>query len=90
MSYLGRPDDGHALAVTPQCVIEDCDSPVKARGWCNLHYDRWRRSGHPQTEPGRGRWFPMVWFAKGERIMESDEQAAAIARFRRYEQQVAA
>lgn len=29
------------------CSIEGCGSPVRARGWCNRHYLRWRRSGDP-------------------------------------------
>ena len=31
------------------CTIEDCDSPVLARGWCNKHYQRWHRHGDPGT-----------------------------------------
>ena len=34
------------------CSIEGCDRPRgRRRGWCELHYDRWRRSG--QLEPRR-------------------------------------
>lgn len=29
------------------CVIEGCDSPVAGRGWCRMHYMRWRRWGDP-------------------------------------------
>ena len=29
------------------CSIEDCERPVRARGWCNLHYRRWERTGDP-------------------------------------------
>jgi hypothetical protein len=29
------------------CTIEDCNRNVVARGWCNLHYDRWRKHGDP-------------------------------------------
>lgn len=29
------------------CSIEDCDRKHYARGWCNTHYARWRRSGGP-------------------------------------------
>jgi hypothetical protein len=29
------------------CGIDGCDSPVKARGWCNLHWIRWQRYGNP-------------------------------------------
>lgn len=29
------------------CSIDGCDSPPRARGWCNKHYYRWRRLGDP-------------------------------------------
>ena len=29
------------------CAIEDCDRPAKSRGWCNMHYLRWRANGDP-------------------------------------------
>jgi hypothetical protein len=27
------------------CAVEGCDRPRQLRGWCQGHYDRWRRSG---------------------------------------------
>jgi len=30
-----------------QCSVANCGKAAKARGWCNLHYDRWRRHGSP-------------------------------------------
>lgn len=29
------------------CSIEGCDQRPHARGWCPLHYNRWRRHGDP-------------------------------------------
>lgn len=29
------------------CSIDDCDKPVKARGWCSRHYHQWHRTGSP-------------------------------------------
>ena len=29
------------------CTIHDCPRPPIARGWCDPHYRRWRRHGHP-------------------------------------------
>lgn len=26
-----------------------CDRPVHGRGWCSVHYDRWRRQGDPNV-----------------------------------------
>lgn len=29
------------------CKIEDCSRFCFGRGWCQLHYDRWRSHGNP-------------------------------------------
>lgn len=29
------------------CKINDCENPVAGRGWCKLHWQRWRRTGDP-------------------------------------------
>lgn len=29
------------------CSIEGCEDEVLARGWCGLHYRRWKRYGDP-------------------------------------------
>lgn len=31
------------------CKIERCDKAAKARGWCPMHYRRWRLHGDPHT-----------------------------------------
>lgn len=31
----------------PICAVEGCEAPKWARGWCNLHYGRWRATGDP-------------------------------------------
>jgi len=36
---------------TDTCSIEGCTSGVLARGWCSMHYARWKRQGEP-GEPG--------------------------------------
>lgn len=33
------------------CAIPDCDRSVVARGWCGLHYERWKRRGSPTPPP---------------------------------------
>lgn len=30
-----------------ECQIKGCDREHKAHGWCKLHYDRWKKNGHP-------------------------------------------
>lgn len=37
------------------CSIDGCDSPVRARGWCDTHYSRYRRHGDPLYVTRRGR-----------------------------------
>jgi hypothetical protein len=37
------------------CTVDGCQRPVYARGWCNPHYQRWRKHGDPTGgEPSRG------------------------------------
>jgi HNH endonuclease len=31
------------------CSIPDCERRAMARGWCQLHYERWRATGDPLT-----------------------------------------
>ena len=38
----------------PECSIDGCDSPARARGWCKNHHQRWLRHGDPL---GGGRRF---------------------------------
>lgn len=46
-TYLGR-DTGMEVPMRPQnitCSVEGCDKPTSIRGWCPMHYQRWRRNG---------------------------------------------
>ena len=29
------------------CKIEDCSDPVSGRGWCSMHWQRWKHNGDP-------------------------------------------
>ena len=53
------------------CSIEGCDDRHEARGWCNAHYHRWRRTGHP-LPPIKGEDTPSG-FLKSIAFTESDE-----------------
>lgn len=33
----------------PSCHVDGCAKPVKSRGWCQMHYFRWRRHGDPNA-----------------------------------------
>lgn len=33
------------------CDVPRCDRPAKCRGWCRVHYDRWRATGDAGTDP---------------------------------------
>jgi len=35
------------MAESRICSVDGCDKRAKSRGWCNTHYERWRRTGHP-------------------------------------------
>ena len=41
------------------CSIPDCDRRARRRGWCDLHYGRWWRTG-TTTQPLRGWVNPLV------------------------------
>lgn len=30
------------------CKLEGCESPARGRGWCSMHYSRWRKYGDPE------------------------------------------
>lgn len=37
------------MNATKLCSIDGCGKPIKARGWCETHYARWKRHGDPLT-----------------------------------------
>ena len=38
-----------------ECSVENCNRPSRARGWCTLHYNRWRSNGDPlKSQKPRG------------------------------------
>lgn len=45
---LGRSDEETDVS-NDTCSIEDCEKRVLSRGWCTMHYQRWRTHGDPET-----------------------------------------
>ena len=43
-----------------QCKIEDCNKKHLAKGWCNMHYHRWRRGGTTNMLPGQRTRTPLL------------------------------
>lgn len=42
----------HGIAGSaPQCKAKGCERLSKARGWCNGHYEQWRRTGMEPSGP---------------------------------------
>jgi hypothetical protein len=42
------------------CQVQGCQSVVYARGWCTMHYQRWRATGSPEKTKARPRSFCSV------------------------------
>lgn len=38
------------MAISRLCSIHECGKPSVVRGWCRMHYRRWRRNGEVQAD----------------------------------------
>ena len=46
--FYDDPDSGDVeVPAVVMCSIEECKRLPVARGWCDMHYRRWRRCGNP-------------------------------------------
>lgn len=41
------PNTGRFVRTHFVCSVEGCSRPAQSRGWCTLHYGRWKRAGDP-------------------------------------------
>ncbi len=48
------------------CSVDGCDRRYRARGFCDLHYQRWRRHGDPLVN-----LHPKVFRRIGEQVEEA-------------------
>lgn len=44
------------MATSRICSIPDCGKPEDKRGWCSMHYQRWRKHGDPLAGKARTSW----------------------------------
>lgn len=52
---MGEPVNG--------CAVDGCDRTHWARGWCQMHYKRWWRTGDPSAFRPRSRAeYQTQWF----------------------------
>jgi hypothetical protein len=53
------------------CAIEGCDRPVRSRGWCNRHYQRWYLHGDPEVIYSNKGKPPIVRFTEKYEVQQS-------------------
>lgn len=58
--------------MTRICSIENCDNPKKGLGFCNMHYQRFRRFGCPHTVKSTPHGEAMAFF-KSSLLIETDD-----------------
>lgn len=53
MTEATEPEPSVKVRRGDPCTIENCGKPVVGRGWCAMHYGRWRLHGNPRYETRR-------------------------------------
>ena len=36
------------MALRGVCIVDGCDKQARRRGWCYMHYSRWKKNGDPE------------------------------------------
>ena len=49
------------MATKPLCKIDGCGKTSIARGWCNMHYQRWRVGGDMEAPPKTPEGAALAW-----------------------------
>lgn len=65
-----------------RCAVTGCDRAIEARGWCDTHYTRWRRTGDPRDDTpigARSIPHPDSYSALRQRIRRQRGPASALA-----------
>lgn len=59
----------------PVCLVEDCELPIKGLGYCNKHYQLFRRNGSPKKLVKTSRSHPLyiAWFEKKQNKLLCEE-----------------
>ena len=57
-----------------ECKIKNCDRKHIARGWCTMHYIRWRRTGEPgEANPRKKPNGTYAKYINGKKVWNSKE-----------------
>lgn len=68
----------------PVCKIQGCERPFKARGFCIVHYSRWKRTGDPgDAAPVVREPEPCGTYGAYQRHMKNGEEACEPCRIAR-------
>lgn len=63
------------------CSIDDCDRPVKAKGWCLRHYQRARAHGDPvRRDDTRDRIEDVQWMAETGATLDEIADRCGVSR----------
>ena len=61
------------MTVDRICSVADCAKPIKGRGWCQVHYQRWYKFGDPNVPVKDVSVDPVARFADGVAVGAVDE-----------------